>query len=401
MAERGGGGRLATAGMPSFVQGSPVMRLRRPQAERTDLIATVLPPVFLLFHFFHVLQVGSILFSNELRSVGLGRWVGFASLITWYVLAVASTIRTGTIPIPIALLSMVTTSVFLFSILPNMTVAAWRLHGTWLGIAAADSLVCYAVQEHRKIRVAASCCAIVLVYGVAVYNVNGWSLLQTPQFVSTAANMPAVAIALLGIGSITRSAMKAKTDAEAALAVARERNRFHRLIHDAALQPLEALAGGWDVDIDAVRDNARQQAVLLRTALREESGLDDLVLNERLRTLAAQWRTRGLDVECLLDAPDTLLAPTVAAAIAGAAGEALANVAKHAGSKAASLSSWIRVDRLHVAVRDEGHGFDEIVNPAGLGISLSIRERLHEVGGTVDVRSEPGHGTTVTMSVPC
>jgi signal transduction histidine kinase len=365
-----------------------------------DVMASLLPGAFLVFHALHLVQVASILLAPELRSVGVGRIVGFSALVAWFLVAFGSAVRRGTIPVAFGLASAVTTTAFMFAVIPSMSIEAWKLHGTWLGIAIADCLICYSVTEQRRVRIALMAATAFVSYTIAVSQVGGSSLLSSPQFISTASNIPAVVVALSGIARITRSAIVARAEAEAALSVARERNRLHRVIHDSALQPLEALAGGWDVEIDAVRDNARRQAILLRTALRAEAGLDELFLSDRLKSLALEWNARGLEVNCDLRADDTLLAPTTANAIAAASGEALANVAKHAGVMVVEMSSWVRSNRLYVRVQDRGRGFDPEI-AAGFGITKSIRERMTEVRGTVEVRSAIGQGTSVILAVPC
>ncbi len=56
---------------------------------------------------------------------------------------------------------------------------------------------------------------------------------------------------------------------------------------------------------------------------------------------------------------------------------------------------------MHVTVRDAGSGFDPArVDPARLGLSRSITERVADWGGSVSVRSAPGQGTLVSMSWP-
>jgi hypothetical protein len=97
----------------------------------------------------------------------------------------------------------------------------------------------------------------------------------------------------------------------------------------------------------------------------------------------------------------------VAWAITHAAGEALANVAAHAGTGEA----WVAVDltaleaagraqpgRLQVSVRDNGAGFDPArIDPARLGLRRSIVERAADWGAQASVRSAPGEGTVVSL----
>jgi signal transduction histidine kinase len=51
-------------------------------------------------------------------------------------------------------------------------------------------------------------------------------------------------------------------------------------------------------------------------------------------------------------------------------------------------------------VHDDGDGFDPASAPAGMGLELSVRRRVEGVGGSVTIRSAPGRGTDVEMTVP-
>ena len=53
-----------------------------------------------------------------------------------------------------------------------------------------------------------------------------------------------------------------------------------------------------------------------------------------------------------------------------------------------------------MSVRDDGAGFDPATHPEGIGLGRSIRGRLDEVGGVVEVVSRPGHGAEVRLTVP-
>jgi PAS domain S-box-containing protein len=84
--------------------------------------------------------------------------------------------------------------------------------------------------------------------------------------------------------------------------------------------------------------------------------------------------------------------------------ELLLNVVKHAGVKTAALRLEADRDQLRIRVSDKGRGFDADVVEGALGVGglglFSIRERLSLVGGGMDVRSEPGKGSRLTLMVP-
>jgi signal transduction histidine kinase len=198
-----------------------------------------------------------------------------------------------------------------------------------------------------------------------------------------------------------------------------ERREQDRLVHDTILNTLTAIArsGG----STAATSQCRQDIALLEGAL-SESG----ITGDRgrpgsgpvgaIEAVAAQMRDRGLAVDLEITggaaAPGTpepgVVPGQVLAAIAGAAREALANVAEHAGTGQA----WVTVSvtppgeapgppRFEVTVRDAGAGFDPTsVDPARLGVRRSITERVEDWGGAAWVRSAPGEGTTVSLCWP-
>jgi signal transduction histidine kinase len=101
-----------------------------------------------------------------------------------------------------------------------------------------------------------------------------------------------------------------------------------------------------------------------------------------------------------------LLAPAAAREVAAAVSAALDNVRNHAGDGA---RAWILVedepDAVIVTVRDDGPGIPEgrLAQAEGegrLGVALSIRGRLRDIGGTAELISVPGQGTEVELKVP-
>jgi signal transduction histidine kinase len=86
--------------------------------------------------------------------------------------------------------------------------------------------------------------------------------------------------------------------------------------------------------------------------------------------------------------------------------ELLFNVVKHADAKETVVSIRGEGESIRIDVVDDGVGFDP-GNPAGFaprggGFGLfSIRERLENLGGRLDIVSSPGEGTTVSIRVPC
>jgi signal transduction histidine kinase len=85
--------------------------------------------------------------------------------------------------------------------------------------------------------------------------------------------------------------------------------------------------------------------------------------------------------------------------------ELLLNVVKHAGVASASIEMTCQHDQLRILVADAGSGFDPSHCPqetdltAGYGL-FSIRERLQQIGGCLQIDSAPGAGTRASITVP-
>ena len=97
---------------------------------------------------------------------------------------------------------------------------------------------------------------------------------------------------------------------------------------------------------------------------------------------------------------DVAMDPHLAALVA-AAREAMVNAAKHAGVGEVSVYAEIENGTASVFVRDRGAGFDpDAVGADRRGVAQSIRGRMDRHGGTAQVRSAPGQGTEVVLSMP-
>jgi signal transduction histidine kinase len=85
--------------------------------------------------------------------------------------------------------------------------------------------------------------------------------------------------------------------------------------------------------------------------------------------------------------------------------ELLVNIVKHARARNLKVSMWRQDDNLCIGVEDDGVGFNptppDYRRSKGGGFGLfSIRERLRPLGGTLEIKSEPGDGTEFLLSVP-
>ncbi|MEO5678689.1 MAG: GAF domain-containing sensor histidine kinase [Acidimicrobiales bacterium] len=145
-------------------------------------------------------------------------------------------------------------------------------------------------------------------------------------------------------------------------------------------------------------DEARRATIGLRPAV-----LDDLGLAAGLRSLATGLSgiEVELDVDVDLEERSPLLAPHVETALYRVAQEALQNVQKHARSTLVRILLHRRAGGLELSVIDDGLGFSspDEPKPASYGLE-GMRERATLLGARLEVRSIPGHGTTVRLLVP-
>jgi len=196
-----------------------------------------------------------------------------------------------------------------------------------------------------------------------------------------------------------REAAERRAGETAARAEAAERDR---VLHDVALQTLEAVAGGWQVDPDILRRRAGADADRLERLL-DGTWTDTSGLQDGLTALAAQAAAWPLHVQVDADTDtdtDTALDPETTNAILDATRELLTNVAKHSGQTRARISVTTGTSDLTVTVSDTGRGYDPNTNSTGLGLRHSVTGRIRDAGGTVHITTATGQGTTVTLSIP-
>ncbi len=88
-------------------------------------------------------------------------------------------------------------------------------------------------------------------------------------------------------------------------------------------------------------------------------------------------------------------------ALLGAAREATVNAAKWSDAEVVSLFAEVESDSVSLFVRDRGRGFDPAAVPADRkGLAESVQARMARRGGSVTVRSAPGEGTEIGLTMP-
>jgi two-component system sensor histidine kinase UhpB len=130
--------------------------------------------------------------------------------------------------------------------------------------------------------------------------------------------------------------------------------------------------------------------------------LEDLGLTTALRTECGRLRRQGGAniVERIGELPGQL-PQEVALCVYRIAQEALHNAIRHAKAGTIEIAVEHGAQALKLTVRDDGVGFEKVGDEAhgGLGLS-SMRERARLVGGSLQIRSRPGRGTSVNLTVP-
>jgi signal transduction histidine kinase len=79
--------------------------------------------------------------------------------------------------------------------------------------------------------------------------------------------------------------------------------------------------------------------------------------------------------------------------------EALQNIAKYANASSAEIHLACPDSSLNFTISDDGAGFDPATARRGSGLQ-GMADRLAALGGTFQIRSAPGHGTTLTGQLP-
>jgi signal transduction histidine kinase len=182
---------------------------------------------------------------------------------------------------------------------------------------------------------------------------------------------------------------------QAATVLHQERAALADRLHDSVLQTLHAIRMGAD-DPSQSRYLARRQERELRRNIEEwRSEYRDSFRASLLAVRDEVEDTHRVEIEAVIR-DDAQINPSLAAAVE-AAREAMANAAKHSGSKNITLYSEFANGDAHIHVRDSGSGFSEDALRSRVHERLS--RRLENVGGLVEIDTAPESGTEVKITV--
>jgi signal transduction histidine kinase len=170
-------------------------------------------------------------------------------------------------------------------------------------------------------------------------------------------------------------------------------------LHDGVLQTL-AVVQRRSPDEELV-DLAREQERDLRAFLFGASTSSD-GLAPALRDAAARFeQLHGGKAQVVIADDLPTLTDETTKALVGAVSEALTNAGKHGAADHATI--YVEPadgGGVFCSVKDDGTGFDTGGTDEGVGITSSIRGRIEELGGRVEIDGRPGKGAEVRLWVP-
>lgn len=310
--------------------------------------------------------------------------------------------------------------------LPAALLAAWGLR------RQAQNLIAPLQLPHiwRTLRVAGLALAAYAVVGGLVVPAGGFfpANVLNEEAVFQATNVP-VAVYRGAVGLVLAWAMvrslrvfREESDRQIAAiqeesALASERERFARELHDGTLQTvyaagllLRSAERGLGSEADPHALAAVERSIgLLDTAVEDlRSTLGQLRpanagrgLGGELERLVAESYLRALvdvDLELALD-PAWEVAPGREAHVVAIAREALSNVVRHAQARRVVVRAATADNRLRLTIEDDGRGQTA---SAGGGSGLrNMRDRARLLGGDLDIRRTAKGGTIVELDVPC
>jgi signal transduction histidine kinase/ligand-binding sensor domain-containing protein len=202
-------------------------------------------------------------------------------------------------------------------------------------------------------------------------------------------------------------------------AVLAERNRIAREVHDTLAQGYVGVSVQLEVLSELLRNNKTDAAVRqLDTArqhvreglaearqsiwaLRSQDNAEN-TLPVKLRRATEQNDGNGIEATFSLYGAYRSMAPEMEREFLRVGQEAIHNVKKHAGATHLVVQLEYGLAEIALVVRDDGRGFkvtERVDSPPGHYGLTGMRERAEAIGGTLEVTSEPGFGTTVRLQV--
>ncbi len=199
-----------------------------------------------------------------------------------------------------------------------------------------------------------------------------------------------------------------------------ERKRIARELHDETSQLLTSLLIGLKLLEESTPDETVRSRVADIRALAHQtlravrnlsidlrpSALDDLGLLPALRWYIKEYQQKcGIEVEFGASGLKERLPAEMETALYRIIQESMTNTAKHARATKVTITLAEEDGAIHARICDDGRGFDAQAvlrtpwQDRGLGLA-GMTERASLLNGTVDIHSEPGHGTRIDVKIP-
>jgi signal transduction histidine kinase len=235
------------------------------------------------------------------------------------------------------------------------------------------------------------------------------------------AGLPALVLGVCVIGSVVQRNVQSMVEARqqaaealAAVGAAQERARLARDMHDSVGKSIHGISLGSKalhrlVDRDPAvakelagsladaADQAAREARALLMSLRE--GQIDRPTVEVVSEMLRDWQSETGITARLVDVGAVDASPDVAQQLTAALGEILRNISQHAGAETVTVRLAGDTEWIELEVTDDGVGFEvarAAASEAGGHFGLrGLRERAERVGGSVEISSTKGKGTTV------
>lgn len=276
----------------------------------------------------------------------------------------------------------------------------------------------------------AVCALIVLAFGVPMGLLFGWNMAAISSIAFLAGIVFVVIFVRLAMREQNARIEMERLAAELAeanhklreyaaqteeLAIARERNRLAREIHDSLGHYLTVIYVQIEAAL-AVMENDRERALdtlskarsLVHEGLTEvrrsvaalrASPTESRSLPEAVARLVEECRAAGVLTDLAVHGEPRSLSPQIELTLYRAAQEGLTNVRKHAhASRAEVMLDYHVSGAVRLVVQDNGVGSDK--TDGGFGL-LGLRERASLLGGEVCVVTAPGQGFKLEMRLPC
>jgi signal transduction histidine kinase len=306
----------------------------------------------------------------------------------------------GTLPLAVRRHAPLGVSLVMYGVLAGRALVAepLEIYATFLALLVAT----YTVASYAPLR-DALLSAAVSVLAIAVAVVQGSGTAAAPDPLASLVLFGTVWLVgrVVGVRNERASALLHARDVHAAEAVAAERARIAREMHDVVSHSLAAIvmqSGGarnvLDSDPERAKDSLAAIERSARQGLEEMRRLLGLLGDEdegergpqpglaRLDDLVGDVRATGLRVDCRVDGEPRDLPPAVDVSAYRVLQEALTNVMKHARAHTVQVDVRYLPDGLELEVTDDGPGGAPTSPDGGRGL-VGMRERVRVLGGSV------------------